>query len=205
MFAALVWQTAQNGRLHKTWGTDYQSFMYPTNYSKQVFLMPFLLLLPVSGNLSYGFFVPPTKACILSATPACTYWVPWISESILNTLDWLWKRLQPTKACFKRSRWFGKRHKTDAFTIWGEPTIRAASTPRTVPDRHFWGNFCFFLTASVRLRHGLTVPPTKACLLCATPAGTYRVQSPGFPKIVCCYKRWKTVRLTITLPVPSTF
>ena len=43
--------------------------------------------------------------------------------------------------------------------------------------------------------HVLTVPPTKACLLCATPAsmdlhiqampvGTYRVQSPGFPKIV---------------------
>jgi len=46
-----------------------------------------------------------------------------------------------------------------------------------------------------RLAHVLTVPPTKACLLCATPAGmdlylqampvgTYRVQSPGFPKIV---------------------
>ena len=26
--------------------------------------------------------------------------------------------------------------------------------------------------------------PNKACLLCATPAGTYRVQSPGFPKII---------------------
>ena len=25
--------------------------------------------------------------------------------------------------------------------------------------------------------------PNKACLLCATPAGTYRVQSPGFPKL----------------------
>ena len=45
------------------------------------------------------------------------------------------------------------------------------------------------------LPHVLSVPPTKACLLCATPAGmdlyrqampvgTYRVQSPGFPKIV---------------------
>ena len=43
----------------------------------------------------------------------------------------------------------------------------------------------------------LTVPPTKACLLCAIPAGwtyiyrsmpegSYRVHSPGFPKIVCC-------------------
>ena len=28
--------------------------------------------------------------------------------------------------------------------------------------------------------------PNKACLLCATPAGTYRVQSPEFPKIVYC-------------------
>ena len=52
------------------------------------------------------------------------------------------------------------------------------------------------LFTSIRhLAHVLTVPPTKACLLCATPAGmdlyiqampvgTYRVQSPGFPKIV---------------------
>ena len=43
----------------------------------------------------------------------------------------------PTKACFKSSRWFGKRHKTDAFTKLGEPTIRAACTPQTVLDRHF--------------------------------------------------------------------
>ena len=46
------------------------------------------------------------------------------------------------------------------------------------------------------LPHVLTVPPTKACLLCSTPAGmdlyiyrsmpegSYRVQSHGFPKIV---------------------
>ena len=43
----------------------------------------------------------------------------------------------PTKACFKRSRWFGKGHKTNAFTKLGEPTIRAACTPQTVLDRHF--------------------------------------------------------------------
>ena len=47
------------------------------------------------------------------------------------------------------------------------------------------------------LAHMLSVPPAKACLLCATPVGmdlyrqampvgTYRVQSPGFPKIVYC-------------------
>ena len=84
----LVWQTAQNGRLHKIGGTYYQSCMYPTNSTWPAFL-------PFSG----------------------------------------------------------------AF---------------------------FFLLVSIHLRHRLTVPPTKACLLCATPAGTYRVQSPGFPKIIYC-------------------
>ena len=29
----------------------------------------------------------------------------------------------PTKQCVKRSRWFGKRHKTDAFTKLGEPVV----------------------------------------------------------------------------------
>ena len=52
----------------------------------------------------------------------------------------------PTRACFKRSRWFGKRHKTDAFTkpAVGEPTIRTACAPQTVLDRHFRCLFCFF-------------------------------------------------------------
>ena len=44
--------------------------------------------------------------------------------------------------------------------------------------------FVLFLPASVYLRHGLIVTATKAFLLCAIPAGTYRVQSPGFLKIV---------------------
>ena len=34
--------------------------------------------------------------------------------------------------------------------------------------------------------------PNKVCLLCPTPAGTYRVQSPGFPKIVYCFKAEST-------------
>ena len=47
--------------------------------------MPFLLLLPVSGHLSHSFTVPPTKACLLCATPAGTYQVqvPHISEDHL--------------------------------------------------------------------------------------------------------------------------
>ena len=55
--------------------------------------------------------------------------------------------------------------------------------------------FLPLFTGIGHLAHVLTVPPTKACLLCATPAGldrylqampvgTYRVQSLGFPKIV---------------------
>ena len=58
---ALVWQTAQNGRFHKTGGTCYQSCLYTTNSAWPAFLKPFLLLLPVSGHLSHGFTVPPTK------------------------------------------------------------------------------------------------------------------------------------------------
>ena len=48
--------------------------------------------------------------------------------------------------------------------------------------------FCLLFTGIRHLAHVLTVPQTKACLLCATPAGksmfegSYRVQSPGFPK-----------------------
>ena len=57
-------------------------------------------------------------------------------------------------------------------------------------DRHFWCLFCLCLRVSVTdLAHVFSVPPTKACLLCATPAmpvDTYRVQSPGLPKIVYC-------------------
>ena len=61
--------------------------------------------------------------------------------------------------------------------------------------------FLPLFTGICHLAHVLTVPPTKACLLCATPAGmdlyiiqampvdTYRVQSPGFPKIVY-WKQW---------------
>ena len=61
--------------------------------------------------------------------------------------------------------------------------------------------FLPLFTGIRHLAHVLTVSPTKACLLCATPSGldlyiyvyiyiqvmrvgTYRVQSPGFPKIV---------------------
>ena len=38
-------------------------------------------------------------------------------------------------------------------------------------DRHFWCLFCLLFTGIRHLPHVLTAPPTKACLLCATPAG----------------------------------
>ena len=59
----------QNGCLHKTGGTDYQSCMYPTDSAWPAFLMPFLLLLPVSGHLSRGFTVPPTKRAYSALHP----------------------------------------------------------------------------------------------------------------------------------------
>ena len=44
--------------------------------------------------------------------------------------------------------------------------------------------YFFYKPEPVYLRYGLIVTTTKACLLCAIPAGTYRVQSPGFLKRV---------------------
>ena len=66
---ALVWQMAQNRRLHKTGGTYYQSCMYPTDSAWPAFLMLFLLLLPVYGHLSRGFHVPPTKRAYSALHP----------------------------------------------------------------------------------------------------------------------------------------
>ena len=86
----------------------------------------------------------------------------------------------PTKAC--------KQHKSDTFTKLGEPTIRAACTPQTVLDQHFWCFFYYIHPSSSQI----TVSPTKACLLCATPAGTSKVQYPGFPKIVYCLQAEST-------------
>ena len=43
--------------------------MYHTNSTSPAFLIPFLLLLPVSGHLSRGFTVTPTLACLLCANP----------------------------------------------------------------------------------------------------------------------------------------
>ena len=42
---------------------------------------------------------------------------------------------------------------------------------RWVLDRHFWCFFCLLFTGIRHLPHVLTVPPTKACLLCTTPTG----------------------------------
>ena len=76
-------------------------------------------------------------------------------EIILLTLDWLWGHLQtdPTKAC--------KRHKTDTFTKLGEPTIRAAWTPRKGAWPAFLMLFLLFLLVSIHLHHGLLYPQQK--------------------------------------------
>ena len=78
----------------------------------------------------------------------------------------------------------------------GEPTIRSAFSPRTVSAcSAFLMHFLPLFMGIHHLAHVLTVPPTKAWLLCASPAGmdlyiqampvgTCWVQSPGFPKII---------------------
>ena len=53
----------------QNWGTYFQSCMYPTDSAWPAFLMPFLLLLPVSGNLSRGFTVTQTKRAYSALHP----------------------------------------------------------------------------------------------------------------------------------------
>jgi len=72
---ALVWQTAQNGCLHKTGGTNYQSCMYPMSSAWPTFMMPFLPFYWYPSIFIKGSLVPPTKACLFHATPAGTYQV----------------------------------------------------------------------------------------------------------------------------------
>ena len=89
----------------------------------------------------------------------------------------------PAKACFKLSRWFSKRHKTDAFIKLGKllselhvphkQYLTGVSDAFSASFTRIWPSFprCYWT-------------PNKACLLWATPASTYRVQSLEFPKIV---------------------
>ena len=75
-------QTAQNGRLHKTGGTYYQSCMYPTNSAWPAFFTPFPIVLPPSFP---RFHCIPNKSLhTLRYTrrhlPSA---VPWISEDRL--------------------------------------------------------------------------------------------------------------------------
>ena len=102
---------------------------------------------------------------------------------------------EPRKACFKRSCWFVKQHKTDAFTKL--VVSGSGASELHVPHEQCmtsiseavsaFSKFIFYRYPSIFVT-GSPVPPTKACL-CATPAGTYRVQCPGFPKRWCSFKR----------------
>ena len=99
---------------------------------------------------------------------------------ILLTLDWtvgMPAGFAPAKACFKLSSWFGKRHKADAFTKLGNPL----SEPQCLPGISDTFSACFTNTWPSFPRFYCI--RNKACLLCATPAGTYRVQSPERSKL----------------------
>ena len=118
-------------------------------------------------------------------------WIPTDSSNnnkkyiILVTLNWLWGRPQ---ALFQRRNVSSVR------------VGLANGTKRTPPQN--WGNLlselhvphwqCLANISNVFSASFTSIWPffprfyctgNKACPLCATPAGTYRVQSPGFPKI----------------------
>ena len=61
--------------------------------------------------------------------------------------------------------------------------LTGSDTPFAMLDWHFWCLFCFFHQYLATFP-AVLLNPNKAYLLCATPAGTYQVQSPGFPKII---------------------
>ena len=64
---ALVWQTAQNWRLHKTGGPHKQCLAGISDALSDSF---------TSTSFFYQWFhSAPNKACLLCATPAGTYWV----------------------------------------------------------------------------------------------------------------------------------
>ena len=81
---------------------------------------------------------------------------------------------EPRKACFKRSRWFGKQHKTDAFTKL--VVSGSGASELHVPHEQCmtsiseavsaFSKFIFCRCPSMFVT-GSPVPPTKACLYSA--------------------------------------
>ena len=102
-------------------------------------------------------------------------------DIILLTLDWLWgcpRAFAPTKECFKHSLWFVKNDtKRTPSQNWGDilselhvlhrQCLAGISDAFSASFTSIWPSFPRFYCT-----------PNKACLLCATPARTYRVQSP---------------------------
>ena len=87
------------------------------------------------------------------------------------------------KACFKRMCWFGNWHKTDAFTKLGEPTIRAACTPQTMLDQHFWCLFCFFYQYLTIFPAVSLYPQQKHAYSALHPQALTEYSSPDFRRL----------------------
>ena len=66
-----------------------------------------------TGRVTFGHFTGTEAPFVCE--------IPTASSNKKREFCWLAvvPQTDPTKACFKRSRWFGKRHKTDAFTKLG--------------------------------------------------------------------------------------
>ena len=104
----------------------------------------------------------------------------------LLTLDWLWGRpqtlLQRRNVSSVRVG-LANDTKQTPLQNWGNPLselhvphrqcLAGISNAFSASFTSIWPSFPWFYCT-----------PNKACLLCATPTGTDRVYSPGFPKIV---------------------
>ena len=107
-------------------------------------------------------------------------------DIILLTLDWLWGRLQALLqwrnvssvrvSLTNGTKWTPSHNWGNLLSELHGPhkqCLTGISNAFSASFTNIWPSFLRFYCT-----------PNKACLLCATPAGTYRVQSPGFPKII---------------------
>ena len=103
-----------------------------------------------------------------------------IKNIILLTLDWtvgMPAGFVPAKACFKLSSWFGKRHKTDAFTKLGNPL----SEPQCLPG--------IVLPIPGHLSRGFTVSATKRAYSALHPQALTECSPPSV-------RSWKVSHLS---------
>ena len=120
---------------------------------------------------------------------------------LLLTLDWLWGRpqalLQRRNVSSVRGVGLAIGTKRTPSQNWGN-LLSELHVPHRQCLTGISNSFSASFTSIWPSFRRFYCTPNKACLLCATPAGTYRVQSPGFLKIVYCLKAESTKNLCKT-------